>query len=83
MVEHFLAIVNASVTSSLGANQTSAERETFAGQHTMKFVLQPLVLAIEIADFTSADADVAGGHVFVRADVPEQFGRDRFCRRNQ
>src|SRR5699024_4126643 len=39
----------------------------------------PLVLTEQIADLASSDADVAGGHIGVFADMPMQFDHERLA----
>ncbi len=48
----------------------------FTGENAGELVPQPLVLAEQEADLTPADADVAGGDVGVRPDVPEELGHE-------
>ena len=50
--------------------------QAFAGQHAGEFVHDAFVLAEHVADFAAAHADVAGGNVGVRPDVPAQLGHE-------
>ena len=51
--------------------------EALAGEHAgLVAVGDALVLAEQVADLAPADADVAGGHVGVLADVPVELGHE-------
>ena len=80
MVQHFLTEVNATVACCLGANQTTAEREPLARHHAVELVLQTLVLAKQIADLTCSNANIAGWHVFIGANVTEQLRHHRLTK---
>ena len=72
--EHLAHKVQQSVAGGLGADERAAVGEALAGQHAGKLIAHPLVLAEEIADFTRAHADVAGGNVGLGADVAGKLG---------
>ncbi len=61
------------------ADQAAAEGEALAGKHAGGVVGQFLHHAGHKADFTAADADVAGRHVGVRAQVAIQLGHQRLA----
>ena len=60
----------------LGAHQGAAVGQALAGEHAAELVADTLILAEQIADLTGAHADVAGGHVGIRADVALQLGHE-------
>ena len=62
------------VAGGLRARQGTAVGQALAGQHARKLIGQTLILAEHIADLTRADADVARGHVGIRADMLGQLG---------
>ena len=47
-----------------------------AGQHAGELVADPLVLAEQVADLPRADADVSGGDIGVRPDVPLELDHE-------
>ncbi len=75
-MQHFLGKIDGAVTGGFGTNQRSAPFKAFAGQDAGELVAQSLILAKQKADFASADADVAGRNIRVRADMAEQFGHE-------
>ena len=58
----------------LGAGQGTAVAQPFAGEHAGELVPDLLVLAEEETDLPGAHADIASGHVGVRADVALELG---------
>ena len=75
-VEHRLRQVQQAVARRLRARQRAAVRQAFAREHAFITARQALILAIEIADFARARADVARRNVHIRADIPIQFGHE-------
>ena len=80
MVQHFLAKVNTPVACGFGANQAPTELQAFASQYTVKLILKSLVLPEQVTDFTSPNANVTRRHVFVRSNMPKQFGHHRLAK---
>lgn len=79
ILEHFLGEVDAAEAGRLRADQAAAVAQALAGQHRGELVGQALVLAEQVADLTRADADVAGRHVQVGADVAVQLAHERLA----
>lgn len=79
ILEHFLGEVDAAEAGRLRADQAAAIAQALAGQHRGELVGQALVLAEQVADLTRADADVAGRHVQVGADVAVQLAHERLA----
>ncbi len=76
-LEHLVDEEGGAVAGGLGAHQRAAPVEPLAGQHAgFPAVGDALVLAEHVADLAAADADVAGRHVGVLAEVPVQFGHE-------
>src|SRR5262249_46653321 len=78
--QHLASEVDAAVPGGLGADRAAAERRALAGDGSMEGVLEPLVLAVEVADLARADADVARRHIDVRADVAVELGHERLAK---
>ena len=74
--QHRLRQVQQAVARRLRARQRAAVRQAFAREHTFITARQALILAVEIADFARARADVARRNVHIRADIPIQFGHE-------
>jgi len=55
---------------------SAAIGEALAREHAFVQAGDALILAVEIADFARARADIAGGHVHIRADVAVQLGHE-------
>src|SRR5262249_9083201 len=68
--------VDGAVARRLGPDERPAPAHALSGQHASELVPQPFVLPEEEPDFAPADSDVAGRHVGVRSDVPEQFAHE-------
>ena len=73
-LKHLVSKVAQAVAGGLGTGQRTAVAQALAGNHAVKLVADALILAEQIADLTGAHANVAGGHVGVRADVALQLG---------
>ena len=71
--QHLRREVDRSVAGRLGPDERAAPVQPLSGQDPGELVGQPLVLAEQEADLAAADADVAGRHVGVRADVAVQL----------
>ena len=61
--------VDEAVAGRLGAREGAAVFKTLAREDSRPLVAQALVLAEHVADLACADAEIACGHVGVRADV--------------
>ena len=72
--EHLVGDVQQAVARGLGAGQRAAVAQPLACEHALEHVPQLLILAEQIADLPAADADIAGGHVGVCADVFAELG---------
>ena len=70
---HVVGEIAQAIAGGLLPGQGAAVGQSLAGEHAGKLVAQPLVLAEQIADFPRADADIAGGHIGVRADIFKQL----------
>ena len=75
-LEHVGEEIDGAVAGRLGADQRAAIFEALAGQHAFPAVGDALVLAEHVADLARADADVAGRHVDVGADVAVELGHE-------
>ena len=75
-LQHVLQEIDRAIAGGLGADQAAAIFQALAGQHAGELVGDALVLAEHIADLAPADADVAGRHVDVGADMAIQFGHE-------
>ena len=78
--EHPLDEIDRAVSGRLRARARAAIGQALAGQHAgLVAVGQALVLAEHVADLAPADADVAGRHVGVFAEVAVQLGHERLA----
>ena len=75
-LQHVLEEIDRAIAGRLGADQRAAIFEALAGQHAGELVGDALVLAEHIADLAAADADVAGRHVHVGADMAVELGHE-------
>src|SRR3954469_23141420 len=75
-LQHVLEEVDGAVAGRLGPDQRAAIFQPLAGQHAFPAAGDPFVLAEHVADLARADADVAGGHVDVGADMAKQLGHE-------
>ena len=71
--EHLGHEVGSTIARRLRTDEGTAPSGLLAGQDPGELVAQALVLAEHVADLPTAHADVAGGHVGVRADVAGQL----------
>ena len=78
-LEHFLHEVAEAVAGSFRSRERAAVGKTFAREHAGEFVAQSLVLTEHETDLARAYADVARGHVGVRADVLGELGHERLA----
>ena len=67
--EHVRAEIDRAEASGLRTDNGAAEREALAGEDADELVADTLVLAEEVADFTGADADIAGGDIRIGTDM--------------
>jgi hypothetical protein len=73
-LEHLFDEEGGTVAGGFGARQGTAPAQALAGEHAgLVAVGDALVLAEHVADLTPADADIAGRHVRVLADMAIQF----------
>jgi hypothetical protein len=77
--EHVVHEVDGAVPGCFGSDEAAAECHPLAGDGAGEAVLEPLVLAEEVADLPGADTDVAGGDVDVFADVAAEFDHQRLA----
>ena len=68
-LEHFIHKVQKTVASGLSSGQAAAVGQTLTGEDTFINAPDALILAVHEADFPGAHADIASGHVGIRADV--------------
>ena len=66
--------IEKSVACGLGARERAAEAEALACENSLVDVAESFVLAVHIADFAAACADVASGDVGVSTDVTAELG---------
>ena len=78
-VQHLLDEVDEPVAGRLGPDQAPAERESLAGEHAGGVVRELLVHARHVAHLARAHADVARGHVGVRAEVAVELEHQRLA----
>ena len=71
--EHFLGNIDQTVAGGFLSYQGTAEGQSFSGQHAFVKAGQSLVLAVQVANFTSAYTDIAGRNVNVCTDVTVQL----------
>ena len=75
--QHLAQEERRAVPGGLGAHPRPAPLDALAGQHAgLVAVGDPLVLTEQVADLAGADADVAGRHVRVLADVTVELGHE-------
>ena len=74
--QHVLGEVYGAIAGGLRTDEGTAPVELLAGKNAGKLIAQALVLTKEVADFTTAHADIAGGYVCVRADVALELGHE-------
>jgi len=77
--QHILRKEHAAVASRLRTNQRAAPLDSFARQNAGKLIANPLVLAEQIADFPSAYPNIAGRHIRIGTNMPEQFRHKRLA----
>ena len=78
--EHFLREVGHAVARGFGAHQAAAKAHAFAGEDAGGAVAELFHHAGHVAHFARAHANVASGHVGVRADVAEQLLHQRLAK---
>ena len=69
--EHFLSEIDRAVAGSFRADQAASPVQALAGEHAFEAIGQLLVLSKQVSDLASADPDVTGGHIGIRADMPK------------
>ncbi|SKX71357.1 Uncharacterised protein [Mycobacteroides abscessus subsp. abscessus] len=79
-VEHLAHEEDDAIAGGLGPHLRAAPRQSFAGQYAgLVAVGDALVLAEEVADFATADADVTRRDVGVLTDMAIQLGHERLA----
>src|SRR5690606_22233852 len=77
LLEHLLREEDGAVSGRLGAHLRAAPGQALAGEDTGLVVVgDALVLAEEVPQLTTADADVTGRHVRVLTDVAVELGHE-------
>ena len=80
MLEHFHGVIDCAEARRFRTDQRTAVRQALAGQNAVfKRTLDAPVLAVEIADFAAAYADIAGRHVHIGADMAIELGHKRLA----
>ena len=79
-LKHFLREINRAITCRFRAHERAAPITRLAREHAGKLVGKPFVLTKEITYFAPTDPDIAGRHIGVRTDVPEQLGHKRLAK---
>ena len=77
--QHLGGEVHRAVAGGLRADPGAAPTQPLPGEHPGELVGDALVLAEQETDLPAADADVAGGHIGLRAEVPGQLGHERLA----
>ena len=72
-LEHFFCVVNQAIACCFWTDQAAAKSKRFTSQDTSIELVKAFVLAIEVADFTSADTDITSWNVKRWTDVFLQF----------
>jgi hypothetical protein len=79
VVQRVLGQIDAAVSGRLCAHETTAKGQTLTGKDSAEAILEPLVLAEEVADLALADTDVTCGHIGVFSDVAVQLDHQRLA----
>ena len=74
--QHFRGEVGGAVARCFRTDQASAVVQTLAGEHSRVFVADFFIVAVHVADFPRAHADVAGRNVHIRADMAVQLAHE-------
>ena len=78
-LHHLIDEVESTITGGFRTDVGASPLHAFARQYAFPVAGQLLVHAEEVADFTSADADVARRNVDVRADMTIEFAHERLA----
>ena len=77
MLENFVEVINSTETGCFGTDKASAVGETLTGENAVLVSADyALILTEEVADLTSANADIACGNVDVGTDVTVELGHE-------
>jgi len=77
MLQNFDSVVHSTVTGGFGTEVGAAEAEALTGEDAVvPSAGNALILAVQIADFTSANTDVTGRNVHVGADMTIELGHE-------
>ena len=82
LLQHRVREIEQAVAGRLRADERAAVGEALAGEHALIAVADALVLAVEIADLSCADADVARRNVRIRADVAVELRHEALAERH-
>ena len=74
--QHLGGEIDCPVAGCLRTDQAAAIFQGFAGQHGGMLVDDLLVIAIQVANLTPANADIAGWYIRIRANVAIQFAHE-------
>ena len=72
-IQHVFEKQHHPIARGLGPDKTATKLQSLSCQDTLERPGNPLVLSEHVANLSGADADVAGGHIEVGADVAIQF----------
>src|SRR5262249_16606278 len=78
--KHFLREINCAVTGGFRSHKRPAPIRILTGQHARELVSEPFVLAKEISNLTTTNADVTRRHVRIGTDVAKKFGHERLAK---
>ena len=75
-LKHFEHEVNISVAGCFGANERTAEFETFTGESSCEFVGELLIHSEHVADFATANAYIACGNIGIGTNISPKFSHE-------
>ena len=78
--KHLCSEVNGTIAGRFRSDQRSSPIAAFACKDACKLIAQTLVLTKEIADFTTANADVSCGDICVGTNVSRQFRHETLAK---
>ena len=79
-LKHFLREINRTITGRFRAHEGTAPIARLAREHAGKLVGKPFILPKEITYFAPTYPNIAGRHIGVGTDVPEQLGHKRLAK---
>ena len=72
-LHQFLCQIEKTITGGFRPDQRPSIGKALSGQHAVIRIPDPLVLTVEIADFSATDTDVSRRHIRIGTDMANQF----------